>query len=70
MSQEDKFILYASLKSSNGAFMISNDQFINFVGRINTSAILFKNWMFHRRCSYKLVNEGGIENLSIQVKLN
>ena len=50
-SQEDKFVIYACLRSGNNCYMVSNDTF-KFSYQIQKSANLFRHWMFNRRIEF------------------
>jgi len=50
-SQDDKFIVYASLKSGNSSCVVSRDEY-KFLYQIETDALRFKEWMSCRRVGY------------------
>ena len=58
-SEEDKFVLYASLKSGHNTHIVSNDTFTNFICRLNGSFDIFKQWLTNRRIEYRMPLNAG-----------
>ena len=67
IAQEDKFILYAGLKSGPDSLIISNDRFTNFIHRLDNSYHTFEKWLTNRRVDFIVQYIHRLKKSSVQI---